>query len=229
MAGSGRRIFAPGEVLTASNTMNYLMDQAVMNFAGTAARGSAIGTAVSEGMVSYLADSNAVEVYDGSDWKNIIYPTGSIVQVQQSYKTDAFTTAGTTFVDVTDLSVTITPKSASNKILVRVFGYLNGKAASVTARSRLVDGSGTVLGGSTVVGSRTSGIVSMTSGGVTDNNNTLVLEYLHSPNTTSAYTYKLQISADNANTIWFGRTELDPNTAGNVRGVSSITVMEIAD
>jgi hypothetical protein len=153
---------------------------------------------------------------------------GRIVQVKQSYKTDAFTTAGTTFVDVTGLSVTITPQSVSNKILVRVFGYLNGKAASVTARSRLVDGSGTVLGGSTVVGSRTSGIVSMTSGGVTDNNNTLVLEYLHSPNTTSAYTYKLQISADNANTIWFGRTELDPNTAGNVRGVSSITVMEIA-
>jgi len=153
---------------------------------------------------------------------------GRIVQVKQSYKTDAFTTAGTTFVDVTGLSVTITPQSVSNKILVRVFGYLNGKAASVTARSRLVDGSGTVLGGSTVVGSRTSGIVSMTSGGVTDNNNTLVLEYLHSPNTTSAYTYKLQISADNANTIWFGRTELDPNTAGNVRSVSSITVMEIA-
>ena len=68
MAGSGRRTFAPGEVLTASNVMNYLQDQAVMNFAGTAARGSAIGTAVSEGMVSYLADTNVVEVYDGSNW-----------------------------------------------------------------------------------------------------------------------------------------------------------------
>ena len=63
MAGSGRRVFTPGEVLTASNVMNYLQDQTVMNFAGTAARGSAIGTAVSEGMVSYLADSNDVEVY----------------------------------------------------------------------------------------------------------------------------------------------------------------------
>ena len=52
MAGAGRRTFTPGEVLTASNTMNFLMDQAVMNFAGTAARGSAIGTAVSERMLS---------------------------------------------------------------------------------------------------------------------------------------------------------------------------------
>jgi len=61
--GLGRRTFAPGEVLTASNVMNYLMDQSVMNFAGTAARGSAIGTAVAEGMVSYLNDTDRLEVY----------------------------------------------------------------------------------------------------------------------------------------------------------------------
>jgi len=54
--------------LTASNVMNYLQDQAVMNFAGTAARGSAIGTAVSEGMVSYLADSDTIETYNGTSW-----------------------------------------------------------------------------------------------------------------------------------------------------------------
>ena len=69
MAGLGRRTFQAGEVLTASNVMAYLQDQAVMNFAGTAARGSAIGTAVSEGMVSYLQDSNVVQTYDGSAWK----------------------------------------------------------------------------------------------------------------------------------------------------------------
>jgi hypothetical protein len=43
--------------------MNYLMDQSTMNFAGTAARGSAIGTAVAQGMVSYLNDTNSLEVY----------------------------------------------------------------------------------------------------------------------------------------------------------------------
>lgn len=81
MAGLGRRTFAPGEVLTATNVMGYLQDQAVMNFAGTAARGSAIGTAASEGMVSYLADSNLIETYSGTDWERqsgglvIIKPT----------------------------------------------------------------------------------------------------------------------------------------------------------
>jgi hypothetical protein len=72
MPGLGRRTFAPGEVLTATNVMGYLQDQAVMTFAGTAARGSAIGTAVSEGMVSYLADTDAVEVYTTS-WQNILF------------------------------------------------------------------------------------------------------------------------------------------------------------
>jgi hypothetical protein len=73
MAGLGRRTFQAGEVLTASNVMAYLQDQAVMNFAGTAARGSAIGTAVSEGMVSYLADSNLVQAYTGSSWDSLAY------------------------------------------------------------------------------------------------------------------------------------------------------------
>lgn len=71
MAGLGRRTFSAGEVLTAANVMGYLQDQAVMNFAGTASRGSAIPSP-SEGMASYLADSNQVEVYDGSSWKRTI-------------------------------------------------------------------------------------------------------------------------------------------------------------
>ena len=71
MAGLGRRTFAPGEVLTASNVMNYLQDQVIQTYAGTAARGSAIGTAVSEGMVSYLADNNFVQVHDGTAWRSL--------------------------------------------------------------------------------------------------------------------------------------------------------------
>jgi hypothetical protein len=73
MAGLGRKVFSPGEVLTATNVQNYLMDQAVQVYAGTAARGSAIGTATTEGMVSYLADSNVVQAYTGSSWDSLAY------------------------------------------------------------------------------------------------------------------------------------------------------------
>jgi hypothetical protein len=71
MAGLGRKTFAQEEILRAADVNGYLMDQSVMRFADSAARGSAIGTAVAEGMVSYLDDANAVEVYDGSDWKPV--------------------------------------------------------------------------------------------------------------------------------------------------------------
>ena len=45
-------------------------------------------------------------------------PAGSIIQVKQTHKTDAFSSSGTTFTDITGLTVSITPTSSSNKILV---------------------------------------------------------------------------------------------------------------
>ena len=67
--GSGFRTFTAGEVLTASNVNNYLMEQSVMVFGGSAARSSAIGTAnFEEGMTSYLTDTDKLEAYDGTNW-----------------------------------------------------------------------------------------------------------------------------------------------------------------
>jgi len=70
VAGAGFKTFGVGDVLTASDVNTYLMQQAVMNFASSAARGSAIGTAT-EGMVSYLADTDAIQVYNGSAWVGV--------------------------------------------------------------------------------------------------------------------------------------------------------------
>ena len=71
MAGAGFRTFSVGEVLTATNVNTYLMQQAVMVFATAAARSSAI-TAPSEGMVTYLSDSNSLWFYNGASWEEII-------------------------------------------------------------------------------------------------------------------------------------------------------------
>jgi hypothetical protein len=60
-----RKVFTAGEVLAASDVNSFLMDQQVMTFAGTAARGSAIGTAT-QGMVTYLIDSNEFEYWNGT-------------------------------------------------------------------------------------------------------------------------------------------------------------------
>jgi hypothetical protein len=70
--GSGFRTFTAGEVLSASNVQNYLQDQVVMTFAGSAARSSAIGTAnFEEGMISYLTDTDKVEAYNGTNWVQV--------------------------------------------------------------------------------------------------------------------------------------------------------------
>lgn len=68
MAGAGYKKFTAGEVLTSADLQSYSVDQSIMVFSGTAARGSAIGTAVSEGMFTFMTDTNSLEYYDGSSW-----------------------------------------------------------------------------------------------------------------------------------------------------------------
>jgi len=67
MAGAGYKSFTSGDILTASDTNTYLMQQTIMTFASAAARTTALA-APSEGMFSYLLDSDAYFVYSGSAW-----------------------------------------------------------------------------------------------------------------------------------------------------------------
>lgn len=71
MAGAGYKLFNTGDVLTAAQVNTYLMEQTVMVFADAAARTTALTGVVSEGMISYLKDTNATEVYNGSAWVGI--------------------------------------------------------------------------------------------------------------------------------------------------------------
>jgi hypothetical protein len=88
--GSGYRTFTAGEVLTASNVQNYLQDQAVMVFAGTAARSSAIGTAnFEEGMLTYLTDVDKLQVYTGATFADV-YPAAASTQGLTLINTTSF-------------------------------------------------------------------------------------------------------------------------------------------
>ena len=71
MAGAGYKLFATGDVLTAAQVNTYLNEQTVMVFADSAARTSALSGVLAEGMMSYLQDTNSVEVYDGSNWVSV--------------------------------------------------------------------------------------------------------------------------------------------------------------
>jgi hypothetical protein len=72
MAGAGAKLFVSGDVLTAAQVNTFLMDQAVMVFASTAARDAAFGGAgeptLSEGMICYISDANSLLYYTGTAW-----------------------------------------------------------------------------------------------------------------------------------------------------------------
>ena len=81
MAGAGYKLFQTGDVLTAAQVNTYLNEQTVMVFANAAARTSALTSVLAEGMVSYLQDTNAVEVYNGTAWVGVS-GAGDVTEVQ---------------------------------------------------------------------------------------------------------------------------------------------------
>lgn len=211
--------FTSGQVLTAAE-LNGVSDQTVMTFAGTAARGSAIPTPV-EGMVTYLADSDELQVYT-TDWSGI---TGGILQVVSANKTDTFTTTSTSFVDVTGMSVSITPRSTSSKILV-LTNFDIGSDANAAPDILLLRGSTSIFIGD-AAGSRTR--TSKRAFAAASNTQMPgALQFLDSPSTTSSVTYKIQLRSNSGSTVTLNRSIGDADNATTSRSASSITVMEVA-
>jgi hypothetical protein len=151
---------------------------------------------------------------------------GKVLQVVQTFKSDAFSSTSDGFFDITGLSVAITPSSASNKILV--ISDLAIGSSDINAFNHGFK----VLRGSTNVGISTAGSTNF-SGGVN-----MYLSggqyawlfgnmkmFLDSPSTTSATTYKIQGTKNGADGTFYVNRKGADTTIG---GTSAITVMEIA-
>jgi len=172
--------------------------------------------------------TNAIQTVAG---KPILNSTGSILQVVQTVKTDTFSMTAATFTDVTGLSVTITPSSASSKILIMAQGI--GGYQSYQLRFRLLRGS-TPLALGDANGVKTQGTLSLSSysGSTTNDAYQLVpfvITNLDSPSTTSPTTYKIQIATYasfaayiNRSHNWQNTTEYDGTMS------SSIAAMEVS-
>ncbi len=160
---------------------------------------------------------------------------GMVLQVQQAIKTDTFTqtTTGNTYYPVPGLSVNITPKSATSKILVTC--VVNLGSSSYQGRG-IVFRNSTPLGLGNADALRTGvsfGFNAYDSGtaAVGDQYHVIpcTFTFLDSPASASLLTYSISVSAYNTVGISVNRSWAWQNTAEYDPAFSStITVMEIA-
>tara|TARA_Y100000401_G_C8191407_1_gene158926 strand:- start:57 stop:593 length:537 start_codon:yes stop_codon:yes gene_type:complete len=155
--------------------------------------------------------------------------SGRILQVQSTLKTDSFSSStASSDVDITGLSVNITPSSTSSKILVMAHVTVNSNGTS-GVHIRIKRGSTVVGGGSS--GSRTPfGFV--TDAGQADGNRAITTggyNFIDEPSSTSQLTYKVTYEQYNGSNTVKVNTNLNENGASyDDIFTSGITVMEIA-
>jgi hypothetical protein len=192
-AGLGFKTFVTGDVLTATDTNGYLM-QGVWVFASAAARTAAV-TSPQEGNFSYLKDTNVTQYYDGAAWTSVGGGGGKVLQVVQATYSTATTIASTSFTD-TGLSVSITPSSATSKVLI-----LGSQSLFLQRSNKRIGGGLQLVRTSTSImdqaGANTAGVY-LEGTGLTDAylGSVNPINYLDSPATTSATTYKTQAKVD---------------------------------
>lgn len=147
-------------------------------------------------------------------------PAGSVLQVVSTTKTDTFSTASTTFIDLTGFSVSITPTSTTSNIFVLVATNYSPSSTSGIAVFNLVRNSTNISQPSTAP--TWSGTAVPFLNGA-DNCMPMGFNFLDSPATTSSTTYKVQVKVNTGNTLYVNR-RLSTDTVST----STITVMEIA-
>jgi hypothetical protein len=169
-----------------------------------------------------VSPSNLITVAPGHSF----YYPGGIVQVQQTiYDAKSTYSSISTWTDHPGLSVNITPKYATSKVLIRSMVQFS-TAGATTLNCRFVRNGTPICLGSTASNAQGSfrGISSSTAWcGVATG------EYLDSPTTTSTITYKIQYLpyAADARTVVFNNS-YDGTNYDACTVTSSITVMEVA-
>ena len=158
---------------------------------------------------------------------------GKILQVVQTFKTDAFSRSSTTFGDITGMNVSITPASSSNKILIvchlSVGTQGNGYVGFRLLRDSTNIGHSTALDSSSSSNTRDSAFAfGDESSQATYKLNTVSYSFLDSPSSTSSLTYKLTVRTWSSTTFRLNRPQSIGNAAYTMAGTSSITAMEVA-
>ncbi len=178
-------------------------------------------------------NSNVISVPSG----HTLYAPGHVIQVvnvENVTRTSQGYSANT-ILDVSGMVATITPKSASSRIVIQArwfgeFGNTDHPHNSVFGVSR----NGTQIGrqpdpGATVVNGITSAAISYDAADVNSTPETVNFFISDLPNTTSAITYRMTLLCSGASTLFTNRMAGWAGQAGGFElGTSSMMLMEIA-
>jgi len=157
-------------------------------------------------------------------------PAGTVLQVVSSTKTDTASSTSATFVDVSGLSVTITPTSSSSTFLIN-FNIAFGGVVDAYPAVRLVRNSTNIAIGTSATGVQlnVTSAGAITASASTYDYKNASMTHLDSPATASAITYKIQFASPYYSlTGYINQQATNTQLTANQDPVSSITVMEIA-
>jgi hypothetical protein len=180
--------------------------------------------------IPYVEPADLVRDYPAADEAQALaiaagLDDASVVkQVVQTIKDDTFSSTSTTFTDVTGLSASITPQTNTNKILVRVVVNSGHSDSTRLTIFNVADASNVNLVLAASPSSRSPGFVPTATAGV--GMSPAIVEFLHSPNTTSPFTYKVR-GLTSGGTFYVNRSATDTDSATIARSISSITLVEI--
>jgi hypothetical protein len=155
-----------------------------------------VGSATNDSAILAVGANGTVLTADSTAATGVAWATpaggGKIAQVVQGSSAGFASITSSSFMD-TGMSVTITPSSATSKILIFAYGTAGLDLTADNDRSmqaQIVRGSTSIWNFSDVIRSKFSGGIYPTSGGLVSAFTSI---YLDSPATTSATTYKLQM------------------------------------
>jgi len=172
------------------------------------------------------ADINASAAIDATKLTGI---SAGIIQIKQTTKTDTFSTSSASFVDITGMSISITPTLSTSKILVVVDARLGGESTGTPMRVRLMrDSTDIYIGDANGSRSRSFSMFSVYDpAGAGYAVGQISTFFIDNPATTSATTYKIQMATDTS-LGYINRNHANSNNSSYATTASSITAIEVA-